>query len=115
MKKIEIIPAFASTYSVGAILVDTWGYEQTNIDFYCIIKSSGDWITVLPMTKKCSKEGSFMCHKNEPGDIIYTATPIRKKLKKSNGEAIGFSFRDYTGGGWCKLWNNKPAISTQYA
>lgn len=111
----NVKPVFSTSYSVGAILSDSWGWEQTNIDFYCIVKISGEWVTVLPMTKISSEESSYMSKSNMPGEIDFTAKPIRKKLKSFKGVVSGFSFRDYAGGGWCSLWNGKPETSTHYA
>ena len=50
----------------------------------------------------------------------WDAKPIRKKIYKSRenwqlGKELGFSFRNYTGGGWCRLWDGKPSLSTHYA
>src|SRR3954471_2614147 len=97
----NIIPAQSNTYTVGAILVDTWGFEQTNVDFYCIIKVSGSFVTVQKMTIKQDYNPGNMTAGNAPGVIDITAAPIRKKLKKDWTGEHGFSFRDYTGGGWC--------------
>lgn len=112
-----ITPKQSTQYEVGAILCDTWGYEQTNIDFYCIVKVSGDWVTVAPMTKASALGGEHwsMTTKETPGVINPDKPTIRKKLKSFNGEAAGFSFRNYTGGGWCKLWDGRPKLATHYA
>lgn len=117
----EITPKVSTVFEVGAILEDSWGWEQTNIDFYCIIKRTGDWVTVLPMKKHAEPEiGQTMTNHSEPTDIDWTAKPKRKKIYKSKesyqlGKELGFSFRDYTGGGWCNLWNGVPSTETHYA
>lgn len=36
-KKIEAQKSFKNPYQIGEIFYDSWGYEQTNIDFYQII------------------------------------------------------------------------------
>ena len=41
--------------------------------------------------------------------------PMRKKVHSWNGEEAGFSFRNYTGGGWCRLWKGDNVRSTSYA
>jgi len=108
-------PKQSNLYEVGAILADTWGCEQTNKDFYCIVKRSGDWVTVLPMTKKTTHNAEAMTSINEPGAIDYTAKPIRKRLYIYNNEERGFTLRNYSGGGWCDLWNGKKQHASQYA
>jgi hypothetical protein len=117
MTNLNFTPAQKETFTLGSILVDTWGRDQTNIDFFCIVKVTGTFITVQKMSKVTGEEKGFMTFDNMPGEIDQTQKPIRKKLKvnRTTGEAIGFSFRDYTGGGWCRLWNGKPTTSTHYA
>lgn len=112
----EIKPTISTTYTVGAILIDMWGCEQTNVDFYCIIKVSGDFITVQKMTKYSQAESGFMTRKNTPGQIDTDELTLRKKLRTNkDGEAIGFSFRNYSGGGWCNLWKGDAVTSSHYA
>ncbi len=111
----NIVPKYSESFEVGAILTDSWGWEQTNIDFYCIVKRSGQWVTVLPMSNKTSKEIGFMTNHELPGEINFSADPQRKKISVFNGKESGFSFRNYSGGGWCKLWDGKEETSTHYA
>lgn len=112
----NVSPVHSDKFEVGAILTDSWGWEQTNIDFYCIVKRAGLWITVLPMSKKTSEEIGFMTNHELPGEINFCADPQRKKLKTdAHGKDYGFSFRDYAGGGWCRLWDGQKETSTHYA
>jgi hypothetical protein len=67
------------------------------------------------MKKKVSQEIGFMTNEETPLEIDYTKVPVRKKIKVHSLKEIGFSFRNYTGGGWCNLWNGKPSVSTHYA
>lgn len=111
-----IIPHVATSYEIGAILYDTWGWEQTNIDFYCIIDRKGEWITVQKMKKDVVSEGpGTMCTTETPLILDETDKPCRKKLKKFDGKESGFTFRDYSGGGWCSLWNGKAKYASHYA
>lgn len=102
-------------WTPGAILVDRWGMEQTNIDFYCIVKRSGDFVTLLPMSSISKFKGSTQVSENLPGEVNYGAKTLRKKLKYQDGQPVGFSLRDYTGGGWVKLWDGKARLATHYA
>ena len=113
----EITPKHSTTYEPGAILCDKWGWEQTNVEFYCVVKMSGDWVTVAPMTKISTPNGEAwsMTTKEAPGVIDTDKPTIRKKLKRFNGELSGFSFRNYAGGGWCELWKGSPQFASHYA
>lgn len=112
----KIKPIISDKYEIGAILHDSWGYEQTNADFYCIIERKGDWLTLLPMKKQSTSEGPLTMSTRElPLVIDQAAKPIRKKLKSFNGQESGFSFRNYSGGGWCKLWDGRTKHASHYA
>jgi len=116
MKQTTTIKPFVSDkFEIGAILTDSWGYDQTNVYFYAIIDRKGDWLTVLPMIKHTSPEIGFMTNDVTPLQVDSSAKPIRKKLKSFDGKESGFSFRNYVGGGWCNLWNGKPVNETHYA
>lgn len=99
----------------GAILVDTWGWEQTNRDFYKVLKRSGDYVTIQRMTEKRDYNPQRMTGYTTPLELDATEKPFRKKVKSYNGQESGFSLRDYAGGGWCTLWNGQPADYTTYA
>lgn len=106
----------SSTFTPGAILVDSWGWDQTNIDFFRITKRSGDFVTVEKLKKSTSPEIGFMQNDEMPLDEVDPSfKPMRKKIKTWNGVERGFSFRNYTGGGWCSLWKGNKVRSTHYA
>lgn len=113
----DVVPKHSDKFEVGAILVDSWGWEQTNIDFYCIVKRSGNWLTVLPMSKKSTEMNvQYMTREELPGEINFGADPQRKKLQlSSEGKEYGFTFRDYACGGYCRLWDGEKETSTHYA
>lgn len=97
----------------GDILVDTWGFEQTNKDFYKVIKRTGDFITIKPMTSK-KEYSDNMTGYILPGELIENSKPLRKKLKCFSGSE-GFTLRNYVGGGWCQLWDGQKEYFTEYA
>lgn len=109
-------PSAKCAFVPGAILVNIWGWEQTNIDFYVIVERSGMFVKVLPMTKESAITDRYgMSKKNAPSKINWDAKPERKKIQCVNGEEKGFSFGNYMGAGWCKLWNGEKKTSTHYA
>lgn len=111
----HINPKVSNIFEPGAIVYDSWGYEQTNIDYYCIVKRTNQMLTLLPMKQRRGEEIGFMTNKETPIAIDFEATPIRKKIKSYDGKETGFSLRNYVGGGWVTLWNGVPKTSTHYA
>lgn len=66
----------------GQIFYASWGYEQTNVDFYRVVKLKGDWITLEPIESQESSDGELsMTGRAVPADpIIPTGQPFRRKL-----------------------------------
>ncbi len=110
-----IVPKVLTRFEAGAIVSDSWGCEQTNIDYYCIVKRSGLWVTLIRMKQHRSAEIGFMTNKETPLEIDFKENPIKKKMKINEGKEIGFSLRNYSGGGWISLYNGEPKTSTHYA
>ena len=112
-------------YQVGDIIVSQWGYDQTNTDFYRILKRTAKtvWLEPLKVTREF-KAGHIYGHVmpviDEPKDIghfelgssgsKWDNKPIRKMIKYNDqGEAIGFSM----GHGWAKAWDGKPTYFSE--
>lgn len=114
--KNEITPIAADSYQLGAIITHSWGYDQTNIDFYCVVEIKGEWIKILPMTKLYSQETSFMAYEVKPNEVRSNVKPARKKLRLSyDGKNFYIGFGNYTGAGIGQLWKGKPVTETKYA
>lgn len=106
----------SDNFEVGAILTDSWGWEQTNYDFYAIVKRSGMFVTIAKLKKSTGPEIGFMTTHSMPVfEIDETVKPLRKKVKVFDGKESGFSLRDYAGGGWVNLWDGKEVTETHYA
>ena len=41
----------------GDILVSSWGYEQTNVDFYEVVKVTAKTVTLIPIERKVQLKG----------------------------------------------------------
>ena len=69
----------ANAYVVGDVLVASWGWEQTNIDFYEVVKVSGSFITVREIEKKqvsTNMNGGAVV----PIPGAFKGAPIRRKV-----------------------------------
>lgn len=100
-------------YTEGQILRHSWGYEQTNIDFFMIVKRKGDWLTLQKMTSKIVDDNSpAMTGHCVPGEIRTDVKPFRRKIHSYNGEERGCGIhRSY---GWASLWDGKPSWFSYY-
>jgi hypothetical protein len=112
-----ITPHHADIYEPGAILEYSWGYDQTNIDYFMVLKRKDNpngvtWLTLVPMTVGSREETLWMQGKCSPGHVKEGAKPFRRKLHKDNGREFGVAINSY---GWCGLWDGKASHWTAYA
>jgi hypothetical protein len=54
--------AFVHDYQVGEVLVASWGYEQTNIDFYQITAVIGKQVELRKISVEAAANGSMSGH-----------------------------------------------------
>ncbi|HAW57582.1 MAG TPA: hypothetical protein DCX03_00985 [Bacteroidales bacterium] len=92
---------------IGTILVDSWGYEQTNVDAYQVISVKGVRVTVRKISTKVVKETGFMSENVEPVKDDFTSEPFEKRIG-----VRGVSF----GHGSSDIWDEKRSYhSSHYA
>lgn len=100
-------------YTEGKIVEYSWGYDQTNIDYFLITKRTGQFVTLQPIGKQMVKETGFMSGTCEPDPAKKLDKPaIRRKVKVSRDKEIGMAINSY---GWCDLWEGKPSHWSNYA
>jgi len=105
---------------VGSIFHYSWGYDQTNCEFFQVIEKKGRMVIVKEISQKRIGEAvscmsdykmpikdSFLKPRFE-GDK--QGQEIKKKIQFSNGKAF-LSF-DY---GWCSLWDGEKKYCSWYA
>lgn len=77
---------FKSDLKAGDILSGTWGWEQTNVEFYKVLSKKGSTIEIRELGQK-TVEGSTYSHgmadMRLPGDNFVADAPIIKKLVRS--------------------------------
>ena len=106
----NIKPHVSNKLELGTILYESWGYEQTNIDFYCVVKIKNNTITLLPMSSITTENCSFMSDKVVAGEIKLLGNEVTKRVK-SIEKFDGFSIKH----GWCNMWEGHSVISSHYA
>jgi hypothetical protein len=96
-------------FEVNKILVSSWGYEQTNIDFYIILERKNDFITIqkigenrIPSDKWCDRGTTT------PNKDILIGEPFRKKIDKWASVSINSYQR-------ARVWDGKPEGWSSYA
>lgn len=124
---------FQNPYKVGDILHHSWGYDQTNCDFYQVVEVKKASVVLRKIGAKTvpGSEGfmseSLMPEKN--AFIIKGSQALTKHDKDISPEnptifkRVSFYIKDDgslryyipTPYGWCDLWNGKPQYNSWYA
>lgn len=108
----RVAPEPADGYQVGAILQASWGYDQTNIDYFRIIRRTNATVWLQPLQTLHVEDVAFMSETVRPGEP--TDEPvIRRKLISWDGKVRGCKFAPSYG--WISLWNGREGYATHYA
>lgn len=89
---------------LGSIFYDSWGYDQTNVDFYEVTK------VVSAKTVEVMQISSYRLDEDDekvlPVSQAYIGEPMRKRINKWNGIAMAY--------GSARLWDGKPKYCTSF-
>jgi len=96
---------------IGTVVVNTWGYDQTNVDFYEVVKASSQFVTLRELKSTTTESSPLsMSGTTVPqidGEDRYTSEETSRR-KVVDGR-VNFEF----GGG--KVWDGKPQRCSWYA
>ena len=93
-------------FKVGDIFYTSWGYDQTNIDFYEVVKVRGSRLDLRELRKETvGQSGTYDEVKPIPGD--YASDKIITISARADGTVTRMSSFEYP-----SLWNGKPKYET---
>ncbi len=95
------------TLRAGDILESSWGYEQTNRDFYQVVEVKGEKSVVI--RKIASKLDHNTCGRNDyvvADPDNFTGEPMLKRANSENRVKV----RDW--GVWARPWSGQPVYET---
>jgi hypothetical protein len=77
------------TLKVGDILVSSWGYDQTNIDYYQVTRIPGPMtVEIREIAKTSSAEIGFMTAECKAAPDKFTGDPMIKRCNSTNSVRI---------------------------
>jgi len=96
---------------VGDIFYNSWGYDQTNIDWYQVVQVSptGKTVKVRPIAGKM-KETGFMSGETVPIKGKFTGPAQQRKIYSYSGRVYLTSKYGAT-----PMWDGKPKHASWYA
>ena len=102
--------AFRTALMPGSVLVNSWGYDQTNIDYYQVVAVSetGRSVTIRPIAARSHEDG-FMQGTCWPLADHFTGPEMVKRV------GPGDSIKVHDWGSWAHLWTPGLNRWTAYA
>lgn len=95
------------TAKVGDILYASWGYEQTNVDFYEVVEVSGQSATIRKISRHVVADHTYSVDvMPNPGSFV--GAPKKKRVQKSRGG----KYEIKVNGEYAWLWEGKPKTET---
>jgi hypothetical protein len=113
---------------VGSVLYSSWGYDQTNVDFYQVVRTSASSVWVVPMRKHCEAAGFMSGHvvptepilsrvvhkRNSEGGIYYgESEEVEVKPAMYRWNKNGYARISYSE--YAQVWDGKPKYQSWYA
>lgn len=97
------------TLKVGDILVSSWGYDQTNIDYYQVVRVVGAHsVEIRQLVNKSHGEDGFMTGLVSPVRDHFKDEPMLKRCDAGNSVRI----ESYAS---ASMWDGKPDRCSWYA
>ncbi len=93
------------------IFVSSWGYDQTNVTFYKVLKRTAKTITLQRIESKEVATG-FMCGESTPLPDQTFGGPIRRKIQINRDGKEYVSMTSYE---VARPWDGKPRRCSWYA
>ena len=97
------------------ILVSKWGYDQTNVDFYQVVKGAeaGKFCHIKPIRAKYHSDAGLYARNLMPAAFQFLQKNgkdiIIKKKVKINGNEPYLSLSSYS---LARIWAGKPVMAT---
>jgi len=107
-------PELLSKTNPGAIFRFSWGYDQTNLNFYQVISRKGSMVKIREIMQDSVKgsEGFMAENRIAVKDKFIEDAPVLTKKVQFTKEKPYITMASY---GWCSLWDGKPNYCSWYA
>jgi hypothetical protein len=93
---------------VNEIISCSWGFEQTNVDFYKVISVKGSFVTVIKLMSETIETKADYTGLVMPLVNCEIGSKIRRKI-----DSLGnIRMTDYS---WASKWNGNPQHISTYA
>lgn len=94
-------------FKVGDIVYDSWGYDQTNIDWYQVVKCTPKSVVIRRIAGEITEKENTMSGQSTPLIHCFTGTPIRKRVQPGTCDLA-------SNHGCMRKWDGKPKYVSWY-
>lgn len=98
---------FAHPFTVGSILYTSWGYDQTNVDFYQVSRVKGKTVFLRPIQSKIVRTIGRDQYYVAPVPNKFIGMVETRHIPRSNSIRVSPNR-------WAYLWDGKPKLKTTY-
>ena len=108
---------FTHGYKIGDILYSSWGYDQTNIDWYQVTATTAKTITVCKIESYGTETG-FMCGETTPRPYVFIpGKTFTRKVTPSYGTGSTENKRRISLSSFesARQWDGTPKHNSWYA
>lgn len=98
------------TIKVGDVISSSWGYDQTNVDFYKVVGLTKTMVKLRKLKQTTTESGYSMSGDTMPTDEFANDVVFKKKISSYDSEPT--IYFDY---GIGKVWDGKPEQCSWYA
>jgi len=111
-EKAEEVEALAKVkVDPGAVFYCSWGYDQTNIDFFQVVKVKGRYAWLRPLAEKTTEQTGFMSERVTAVVGEFRGEEIRRLIQVSGDRPC---FR-WDKGRYIYEWDGRPLHQSHYA
>jgi hypothetical protein len=96
---------FQHGVNVGDIFYTSWGYDQTNVDFYQVTKVMGKAVEIRKIQGKVDHGDAFSQYVVALPNHFIGGEPPLKKIPQMQGNSVSIKIESYA---WAHPWDGKP-------
>lgn len=98
------------TVNIGDIFVCSWGYDQTNIDYYKVLAVKNKTVTIAAVAQNRTYTGHMQGECVPVPDVV-TGKPINKRINPCD-DSVSIKMTSFS---WAYPWSGKTNHFTEWA
>lgn len=96
---------------VGDILSSSWGYDQTNVDFYKVVGLTAKSVKIVKVGQSIVEQTGWASENVVADPDIVLSEPVTRRFNPAR-DGYGVRVSDYA---WAYLWDGRPKHQSHYA